>query len=164
MQEIKRIVIPVDSSDASRIATEQGVYLAKLMNIAVSIVSVNDAEQFMVSAPLSEKLKKERGDFLLEAKKIADLRGVVASTQLMTGAPVDEIVKHAKNNDLIVMASQGKTGFNKLLLGSVSEKVLQRAPCSVMIIKPNISPDDLNFVNTSGSISQEKEKKRGNVP
>ena len=164
MQEIKRIVIPVDSSDASRIATEQGVYLAKLMNIDVSIVSVNDAEQFMVSAPLAEKLKKEREDFLLEAKKIADSRGVSVSTELMTGIPVDEIVKHAKNNDLIVMGSAGKTGFNKLMLGSVSEKVLQRAPCSVMIIKPNTSLDDLNIVNNSSSISQEKEKKRGKFP
>ncbi|MCX6664549.1 MAG: universal stress protein [Euryarchaeota archaeon] len=164
MQEIKRIVIPVDSSDASRIATEQGVYLAKLMNIDVSIVSVNDAEQFMVSAPLSEKLKKERQDFLQEAKKIADLRGVSASTELMTGAPVDEIVKHVKNNDLIVMGSQGKTGFNKLMLGSVSEKVLQRAPCSVMIIKPNISLGVLDVENTIDTMSQQKEKKRGKFP
>ena len=164
MQEIKRIVIPVDSSDAARIATEQGVYLAKLMNIDVSIVSVNEAEQFMVSAPLSEKLKKEREDFLLEAKKIADSRGVFASTKLMTGVPVDEIVKHAKNDDLIVMATQGKTGFNKLMLGSVSEKVLQYAPCSVMIIKPQTSTKIQDIIQSSSYSSEEKEKKRGSFP
>jgi nucleotide-binding universal stress UspA family protein len=51
-----------------------------------------------------------------------------------------------KDDDLIVMASQGRKGFNKFFLGSVSEEVLKTAPCAVMVIKEKTkkwSIDDL---------------------
>ena len=136
MQEIKRIVIPVDTSEAARIATEQGVYFAKLLDVDVSIISVNNANQFMVSAPLEDKMKKEHEAVLTEVKQLAEKKGVNAITELMLGSPAEEIVKFTEENDLIVMASHSRGGFNKLLLGSVSEEVIRNANCSVLIIKP----------------------------
>ena len=135
MQEIKRVVIPVDTSDAAKIAAEQGSFFAKLLNVDVSIITVNDADQYMVSAPLEDKFENERKKILHEVEQMVQSDGIKVSTELMKGFPADEIVKYVNEDDLIVMASHGKEGFNKFLLGSVSEGVLRRAPCSVMIIK-----------------------------
>jgi nucleotide-binding universal stress UspA family protein len=54
------------------------------------------------------------------------------------GEPAAEIVTLAKQEaaDLIVMSSHGRTGLNRLLMGSVAEVVMRRAPCPVLIVKP----------------------------
>lgn len=136
MEKINRVVVPVDTSVASKIAAEQGAYFAKLLNVDVSIISVNDTSEYMVSMILEEKMRNEKQTILDEVKRMAEVKGINVNTELMLGRPAEEIVKYTNEDDLIVMASQGKVGFNKFLLGSVSEEVLRRAPCNVMIIKP----------------------------
>ena len=136
MEKIRRVIVPVDLSEASRIATEQGAFFAKLLGVEVSIISVDDTQQFMVSAILQDKVQKEKEKYLTDIKKIAEKEGVKVSTTLRSGVPSQEIVKHCNEEDLIIMASQEKKGFNRLVLGSVSEEVLKTSPCAVMIIKP----------------------------
>ena len=146
MKGINRVVIPVDTSDVSKIAAEQGAYFAKLLNVEVSIISVNDSRQYMLSKLLEEKIEKEKQSVIDEVKKITEEQGVMTTTKLAAGAPAIEIVKYVNDDDLIVMASQGKKGFNKFFLGSVSEEVLKTAPCAVMVIKEKTkkwSVDDL---------------------
>jgi nucleotide-binding universal stress UspA family protein len=146
MKGINRVVIPVDTSDVSKVAAEQGAYFAKMLNVEVSIISVNDSRQYMLSKMLEEKIQKEKQNALDEVKKITEEQGVQTTTKLSAGAPAVEIVKYVKDDDLIVMASQGRKGFNKFLLGSVSEEVLKTAPCAVMVIKEKSkkwSMDDL---------------------
>jgi len=135
MKGINRVVIPVDTTDVSKVAAEQGAYFAKLLNVGVSIISVNDSRQYMLSKLLEDKIEKEKQSALDEIKKITEEQGVTTTTKLTAGAPADEIVKFVKDDDLIVMASQGRKGFNKFFLGSVSEEVLKSAPCAVMVIK-----------------------------
>jgi len=135
MKGINRVVIPVDASDASKVAAEQGAYFAKLLNVGVSIISVNDSGQYMLSKMLEDKIQKEKQTALNEIRKITEEQGVPTVTKLFAGAPATEIVKFVKDDDLIVMASQGRKGFNKFFLGSVSEEVLKTAPCAVMVIK-----------------------------
>jgi nucleotide-binding universal stress UspA family protein len=135
MKEINRVVIPVDTSDVSKVAAEQGAFFAKLLNVEVSIISVNDSRQYMLSTVLEDKIQTQKQDAIDEIKKITEGRGVTTTTKLAAGAPAEEIVKYVTDTDLIVMASQGKKGFNKFLLGSVSEQVLKTAPCAVMVIK-----------------------------
>jgi len=135
MKGINRVVIPVDTSDISKVAAEQGAYFAKLLNVGVSIISVNDSRQYMLSKLIEEKIEKEKQSVIDEVRKITEEQGVMTTTKLAAGAPAVEIVKFVKDDDLIVMASQGRKGFNKFLLGSVSEEVLKSAPCAVMVIK-----------------------------
>ncbi len=134
-ERIKRVVIPIDTSDISRIAAEQGAYFAKLLDVDVSIISVNDTQQFMLSTILENKIQKEKQQVIDEVCSIAKNHGVDSRTVMLDGNPAQEIVKYINDDDLVVMASQGKKGFNKFLLGSVSEEVLKNAPCPVMIIK-----------------------------
>ena len=132
---IKRVVIPIDTSEISRIAAQQGSYFAKLLDVDVSIVSVNDTQQFMLSAILEDKIQKEKHKVIDEVRSIAKDHGVGTQTVMLEGNPAQEIVKYINDSDLVVMASQSRKGFNKFLLGSVSEEVLKNAPCAVMIIK-----------------------------
>jgi nucleotide-binding universal stress UspA family protein len=135
MKGINRVVIPVDTTDVSRIAAEQGAFFAKLLNVEVSIISVNDSRQYMLSKVLEDRIEKEKLSALEEVKKITEEQGLTTTTKLTAGAPATEIVKFVKDDDLIVMASKGRKGFNKFFLGSVSEEVLKTAPCTVMVIK-----------------------------
>lgn len=145
---IKRVVIPVDTSDVSRIAAEQGAFFAKLLHVDVSILSVNDTQQFMLSTVLEDKIERKKHQVLNEVNAIAKDHGVESKTVMLEGNPAKEIVRFIHDDDLVVMASQGKKGFNKFLLGSVSEEVLKNAPCAVMIIKEKgkrWSVDDLRL-------------------
>jgi nucleotide-binding universal stress UspA family protein len=136
MDDIKRIIIPVDNTEDSKKAVEKGAYLAKILGINAKIITVNDTHQFISSVILEEKLKKESQVFLDGFKKIAEKLGVKIETQLITGNPADEIINFVRDDDLIIMAHHDKTkGFDKAIEKSVSKEVVQRAPCSVFIIK-----------------------------
>ena len=58
-EDFERIIIPVDNTEASKIAVEKGAFLAKLLGIDAKIITVNDTHQFISSVVLEEKLKKE---------------------------------------------------------------------------------------------------------
>ena len=136
MKNIKRIIIPVDNTEDSKEAVEKGAYLAKLLGVDAKIITVNDTHQFMSSVILEEKLKKETDAFLNNFKKIAEQFGVKIETQLITGKPADEIIKFVKEDDLIIMAHHDRTkGIDKAIEKSVSKEVVQRAPCSVLLVK-----------------------------
>ena len=136
MKDIKRIIIPVDNSEDSKKAVKQGAFLAKLLGIDAKIITINDTHQFISSVVLEEKLKKEVNVFLDNFKKIAEEFGVKIETQLIVGKPAEEIVKYAKEDDLIIMAKHDKTrGFDKVMEKSVSRDVVNNAPCSVLVVK-----------------------------
>lgn len=136
MSEIKRIIIPVDNSENSKKAVEKGAYLAKVLGIEIKIITVNDTHQFISSVVLEEKLKKESQIFLDNFKKIAETFGVKIETHLITGKPVEEILRFVKQSDLIIIAHHDHiTGIDKVIEKSVSSEVVKKAPCSVFIVK-----------------------------
>jgi len=136
MDDIKRIVIPVDNTEDSKKAVEKGAYLAKILKVKAKIITVNDTHQFMSSVVLEEKLMKETQSFLDNFKKLAETFGVEIETELISGKPADEIVKYAKEGDLIIMAHHDRTkGIDKMMEKSVSKEVVQNAPCSIFVVK-----------------------------
>jgi len=135
-ETFERIIIPVDNTEASKIAVKKGAFLAKLLGIDAKIITVNDTHQFISSVVLEEKMKKDAEAFLEDFKKIAAEFGVKMETQLVIGKPAEEIVKFVKANDLIVMAHHDKTvGIDRVMIGSVSRDVVRNAPCSVLVVK-----------------------------
>ncbi len=75
-------------------------------------------------------------------EKLHQLEGkahrVRVESQVMEGDPVDMILRAAKetNSDVIVMGTHGRTALARLLMGSVAEAVLRKAPCPVLTVKP----------------------------
>jgi len=135
-ENFERIIIPVDNTEASKIAVKKGVFLAKSLGIGAKIITVNDTHHFISSVVLEEKMKKDAEAFLEEFKKIAEEIGVKIETQLIVGKPAEEIVKFVKENDLIIMAHHDRTkGLDKVMEGNVSRDVVRDAPCSVLVVK-----------------------------
>ena len=64
--------------------------------------------------------------------------GVAVDSRIVTGTPVEQIVRLAKelSVDLIIMGTHGRTGISHVFLGSVAEKVVRRAPCPVLTVRP----------------------------
>lgn len=136
MKEIKRIIIPVDNTKESENAVKKGAFLAKLLGVNAKIITVNDTYHFVSSVVIEEKLKKEAEAFLENFKKIGEEIGIKLETQLVVGKPAEEIVKIAREDDLIIMAYHDKTkGFDRILEKSVSKDVIRNAPCSVLVVK-----------------------------
>ncbi len=135
MDNIKRIIIPVDSSEISKLAVKRGALLAKLLGVSIKVISVNDTHQFVSSVVIEQRLKKEAESLLDVFKKIGDEVGVKVETQVISGKPAEEIVKFAKEDDLIIMPNIIKKGIDRILSGSVSEEVVRNAPCSVLVVK-----------------------------
>ena len=68
---------------------------------------------------------------------MAEEWGVKIHTEMLEGVPAKEIVEFAekKKADLIVMGTTGKTGLERILLGSVAERVIKNAHCPVLVVK-----------------------------
>ncbi len=84
---------------------------------------------------LKSILETEGRELLNDVKKRGKEFGITIQTQLFHGIPSEEIINNANKNDLIVMGSKGKSTFQKLLIGSVSEQVIHHADGPVMIVK-----------------------------
>lgn len=140
---IKTILVPIDFSDCSRKALRYAIPLARehkatltLLYIVPPIYTVGEFGG--VEYPQLQAEMHANG--VKELKKLNDVevKGVVpAETLVRLGAPAHEIIETAKalESDLIVISTHGRTGLKHLLLGSVSEHVVRRSPCPVLIVR-----------------------------
>lgn len=81
---------------------------------------------------------KEKGERYLDyVVESAEKEGIKAEAILAKGEPHDQIVFFAKNKgiDLIVMGSYGRRGTKRILIGSVTSRVIEYAPCPVLVVK-----------------------------
>lgn len=136
MEDVKRIIIPVDKTDDAKESVEKGAFLASALNVEATVITVNDTHQFMSSVVIEERLKKQAMSFLDKFKEIGEKHGVAIKTELITGNPAEEIVKYSKKGDLIVMAHHDRRkGIDKFMEKSVSQEVVKNSPCSVLVVK-----------------------------
>lgn len=144
MVKIRRILCPVDFSEASAVAIEYALDLAADNKAEVRFVHVYQSPGYALpdgeivgghdlDAQIGKQLQREL-DAL--AKKYAG-RGAKLATHLIEGVPYVEIVRIAKELavDMIVMATHGRGGFSHFLLGSVAERVVRMAECPVLTVR-----------------------------
>ncbi|WP_421077025.1 universal stress protein [Methanothermococcus sp. Ax23] len=139
----KKILIPTDSSEVSMEAAKHALEIAKAMNSRVYAVYVVDIVPFIglptegLWESMKEILEEEGKEALKKIEDKAKEMGVDIKSEILEGSPAKEIVDYAerKKVDLIVMGTTGKTGLDKLLLGSVAEKVSKGAHCPVLLVK-----------------------------
>ena len=138
----KKIVIATDGSKRTQNAVETGLEIARVHQSKVHAVYVVDTVTF-TSVPMDVtwenmyQLLKEEGEEAVGRVKAAAPTGVDVETHVLEGNPALEITKFAKDNDcdLIVVGTLGKSGIDRILLGSVAEKVVRIAPCPVLVIR-----------------------------
>jgi len=142
----KRILIPTDGSKCSELGVHKGLGLAKALNASVTFLyAVEDTADLIYDLkvmhyePNFYALAKQSGEASLAiALTMAETAGVVAHSALAErSSPVDAILAAEKENDLIVIATHGRRGFNHFIFGSVTEEVMRRSsiPCLILRAK-----------------------------
>lgn len=145
----KHILISTDGSDVAQKGVDHGLSLAKNLGARVTIITVTErlpgyagmgewipAPQEMAGYETSQKEMAEK--ILAAAKAVADRMGVEAETLHVSDAgPADAIIEtaEAKHCSLIAMASHGRRGLGRLLLGSQTAEVLARSPVPVLVVR-----------------------------
>ena len=144
----KRILISTDGSEVAQKGVDHGLSLAKSIGAKVTIVTVT--ERFPVSAgphwipgpteiaDYEARQKEAATNVLADVKAVADRLGVDSETvHVPEGQPAEAIVEIAKKRqcNLIVMASHGRRGLGRLLLGSQTSEVLVSSPVPVLVVR-----------------------------
>jgi nucleotide-binding universal stress UspA family protein len=136
MIHIKKILYPTDFSSHSNQAYFHAVALAEKHGASLTIVYVY-APSFGTPEVHDEGSNgREYWRSQLEQIRPVDTR-IPVHHVFLEGDPATEIVRYAVDAgvDLIVMGTHGRTGLERLLMGSVAEKVMRDAPCSVLVVK-----------------------------
>lgn len=133
----KNILIPTDGSDYSLRAAEYGVSVAKMLSAQIMVVYVIDEVVLDQISKVSERedveqeLKTDGQRYIKYVLGLAEKEGVKATSTLAKGRPFEQIVHIAKglNMDLIIMGTYGLRGADRILIGSVAERVIEYSPC-----------------------------------
>ncbi len=135
----KNIMLVTDGSKYSLRATDKAINIAESYGGEMTAVSVVDVtEEFQTEAPEAvDKLIEEAKRIVGEVKKKAEAHGIKIEPLVREGEAYRVITDLAKKlaSDVIVMGSHGRTGIKRLLMGSVTEKVIGYAPCPVLVIR-----------------------------
>ncbi|MDQ4016371.1 MAG: universal stress protein [Thermoproteota archaeon] len=150
---IRKILVPVDGSNASLKGLEYAAHLAKLEASDTELIVVHILEDVKQGGAIGlqakygnvrlvEGFKRARREaalkWLRQIEETAKKKGIRLKTEVLDGdSKVKIIIDYAKKNsvDLIVIGSTGVTGFKRLLLGSVANAVVSNAPCPVMVVR-----------------------------
>ena len=145
---IKKILVALDGSKPANCALDLSFDVAEKYSASVLVVSVFNPylkrlrPSYLTTEEIQSCLDQQKDyhkEILSEALKKANRLkpNLNVTMQLKEGRPADEIIQTAKeeNVDLIVMGSRGLGGITQLLLGSVSDRVADHAPCAVLIMK-----------------------------
>jgi len=137
---MKRILIGVDGSKygleavkaAAKLSSERGIKSVTLINVIPVVVSTMGPTT--VSAPPEDI---EAWEIFEEPKTILNKAGLEAKLILREGDPANEIIEVAKTEgyDLIIVGHRGLSPVKAFLLGSVSNRVVMHAPCSVLVVR-----------------------------
>jgi|SRR5690554_490282 len=140
----ERILMPTDGSAGSEEAIRQGLDLAKKVGARVSFLYVLESPMALYQTPesisylpqLYDDLRESGNSALQRAAAMADEAGVTYNTHLVEDrSPVDAISNAESEYDLVVMATHGRSGFNRWMFGSVAEGALRRATKPYLIIR-----------------------------
>lgn len=161
---MKKILVPVDGSNASISAVKKAIEVGKKNNALIKLISVVKS---------TETRKKERNENLWSAvdgsiisngtelrKKLEttyvensqmlldqivtrlDFSGIKVEKEVLLGEPFEKIVETAKegNYDLIIMGNRGFSKIKRFFVGSVTQRVISEAPCPVLVIRSSFEP------------------------
>ena len=151
----KKILAAIDFTPITGEVIKTAIEIARCNNSQIDLVYVVEPYEFPIVATvdgimvppedltaleevnnrLKEEAKKEIERF---ADKIKE-GGVSVSTHVLEGEPFEEILDFAEENgnDLIIVGAHGKSGLKRLLIGSVSEKVVRKARVPVLVVRVN---------------------------
>jgi nucleotide-binding universal stress UspA family protein len=140
---LSKILVPVDGSQNSLRALDHAIYLAKKIGADITAMNVIEnpptvyVESQKLLNDLLAKFRAESAKILDNCKQIAEKSDVKIGTIIAEGDAASSIVGYAHNEgfDTIIIGMRGLGRFKEMVLGSISNKVLHHAKCTVMIVK-----------------------------
>jgi len=139
----ERILLPTDGSDAmvtvvdhaARLAAYHGATLHALH--VANTASLSDLPAEAGWENVTEALHSEGESALATVESRADDHDIPVESEILEGSPAQEILGYAEaaNCDIVVMGTHGRTGVDRLLLGSVAERVVRSSPVPVVTIR-----------------------------
>ncbi|MFZ5587457.1 MAG: universal stress protein [Thermodesulfobacteriota bacterium] len=149
MMDFKRIMFPVDFSEASEMVFPHALTLARkndatlhLFHVVrdlakIGLFYVPGLELSALKLDMAAGADKKMEEYV--QRQAGDFKDVRTSVDIVTiGDEAEEIVKFAKENDmdLVVMPTHGRKGLAHAFLGSVTERVIRNSPIPVMVVNP----------------------------
>jgi len=143
MIQINRILTPTDFSDCSGTAIDYACELGVRFEADVHLLHVVETPTLAVpspGAPIPGNLLEEAE--VAAAQELEEYgtgrAELEVSRRIVRGTPFLEIIRYAKQNgiDLIVLGTHGRSGVEHVLIGSVAERVVRKAPCPVLVVRP----------------------------
>ena len=141
--EIKKIITPVDFENNTSKLVEFAFYIARQLSAEICFCHVVEpfaTGDMMLGSPSFVTFEKERRanaeERMINLIKDNEARSPSCSGKVLVGDITDEIVAYAKDADMIIMGTHGAKGLEKILLGSVAERVLKKAGCPCLIMNP----------------------------
>jgi universal stress protein A len=149
IHNVKRMLSPIDFSEFSFEAMRGAWELAKDVGAELHLLHVVVPHTIFVPLLLTQdaegarEMAREAGMMQQADEELARIRkdqlenSPKVVTSSVVGPPVPKIIDYAEREaiNLIVLSSHGRTGFNRMLIGSVAEKLVRGAPCSVLVLR-----------------------------
>lgn len=141
--EFRKILCPVDFSNVSRRGLQGAVRIAQAFDADLTVLSVIPHLSWLGAAVETGALvgaqQQHAADWEAEFEAFlekSDFGGTKWTRELMSGTPAREVVAAArqKEADLIVMGTAGRSGLARMMMGSVTQRVLQDLPCSILTV------------------------------
>ncbi len=139
----RNLLLPTDGSPAAEEGLRHGLGLARALGARVRFLYVLEPpgpplllgpENLPYYQDLLQDLRRAGEEALRRAEAGAQALGVPWESLLREGRPAEEILKEAQSVDLIVLGTHGRTGLDRLLLGSVAQEVVRRSPKPVLLV------------------------------
>ncbi|MGL4551802.1 MAG: universal stress protein [Gemmataceae bacterium] len=137
MIHVEKILYPTDFSSYSNQAYFHAVGLAKLHRASLTVAYVFDPERAVTPHSAGDRAA-DREYWRRQLEQIHPLDDTIPVRHtFLEGDPASELVRLAREQrfSLVVMGTHGRSGIERALMGSVAEKVLREAPCSVLVVK-----------------------------
>jgi len=145
---LETILVAVDASDQKHAVLRYAAGITRGFGAVLHVVSVYDLNQFweakMPAVPeIFESLEAETKKLLEEAKEQLSDWGIVSKCHFLQGSVIEQITSLAErlNADLVIMGHRHVSGLRRLLESSAAKGLIDKSPCSVMIVKETIHPD-----------------------
>jgi nucleotide-binding universal stress UspA family protein len=146
MIDLRRILVPIDFSPHSEQALKYGVALADKFAAELFLVhvfqdlTIYQTEVVSGAPPIMPPVDQLTASARSELDRLVrekNLQHVATHPEVIEGSPVEEIVDYAreKDIDLIVLGTHGRGWLAHVLMGSVAEKVVRKAPCPVLTVR-----------------------------
>jgi nucleotide-binding universal stress UspA family protein len=145
---VRTILLPTDGSEGAEVAVGHAVSLAQTYGATLHVLAVADTKSYgtfttggagTVISALEERCREnlEAAETIVADLTSDDPDSPAVETAIRRGFPAEEILRYAEEQDadLVVMGTHGRTGVDRVLLGSVTERVVRRSPVPVVTVR-----------------------------